>query len=272
MKKDNVHSGSLVMIMSLFIMIVFFIPIYNNLKVDIESHEKKEKNNITKGNQTKYAGDINSLEQNREYTVKELIQEGLINKNDKNPITGRNYDENDKIRVINKDGTLIFELVNGKTLYEILNEDPSKSEYFYKGNKVNNYISFNEDIYRIIKVTKEEIYLIKEDKDKKIDEDEIKNYIDKYKNDIIKKDYIDKVISVELPSYELINNTIIDDKSFIKLDSVLWLKDDINKLYSFKDKMYVSDNTGYINLVLVINGTSSVVKGNGTVINPYVIY
>lgn len=272
MKKDKIHSGSIVIIMSLFIITILIIPFYNNIKYNINENEyKNNTNELIKGVKTKYIGDINSLEEEKIYTVKELIKEGYLTNKDKNPITGKKYSNNDKIKVINSNGTLIFKLINGKSLYEIISKKEKINQDYYLSE--NNYISFNENIYRILKINKNNIYIIKEIPETKISYYEVNNYLNSYKNDNIKSNYKDNIISIELPTIDLITSSYKNNKSYLYLNKNLWVVDKDNlKLYNFEDKEYINEEDGMINPVLIINGLTPVIKGNGAITNPYVLY
>ena len=140
------------------------------------------KSNIVDAAKLKYLADVNSTSIT-EYTVQDLIDTGYIKKGTKNPLTDEDYDNNTKVLITNNNGVVRYEYVEGKTLYDYVSTKSEKenvykvnNEFVYKGKDSLNYVSFNKDIYRLVKVDMYRCaYLVKET-DEKIDKQNIEEY------------------------------------------------------------------------------------------------
>ena len=132
------------------------------------------KGNIIQSAKLKYLADVNSSKI-QEYSIDELIEEGYLNEETKNPLTNQKY-ENTKILITNEDGSITYNYVEGNTLYDIISTQNDKTgvyksneDYVYKGVDANNYISFNSQIYRILKLDEyRNMYLLKDEINEKI--------------------------------------------------------------------------------------------------------
>lgn len=278
MKKDEISNSVLIIISFLFILSVFSYPAIDNIITKYKNY-KFDKNeqyllNVAK---SKYSGDIASLNENKEYTIKELISEGLLTGKEINPITGKEYKEDDKVIVVIKNGVATYKFVDGKTLTEIikLNTVLKNDEYYYEGLNPNNYISFNEQIYKIIKTTENnEVYIINENLEEKVELEKINNYFNTYLNDKIKEEYKKLIIKdldvLTLKDYEY---TKLDNNSYLYKDNLFWMK--VNneiKSFDFLINNFVTSQKSWINPIIVIDGTNIVTKGDGSRLNPYCIY
>ena len=147
------------------------------------------KSNIVDAAKLKYLADVNSTSIT-EYTVQDLIDTGYIKKGTKNPLTDEDYDNNTKVLITNNNGVVRYEYVEGKTLYDYVSTKSEKenvykvnNEFVYKGKDSLNYVSFNKDVYRLVKVDMYRCaYLVKET-DEKIDKQNIEEYEKSYTND-----------------------------------------------------------------------------------------
>ena len=140
------------------------------------------KSNIVDAAKLKYLADVNSTSIT-EYTVQDLIDTGYIKKGTKNPLTDEEYDNNTKVLITNNNGVVKYEYVEGKTLYDYVSAKSEKdnvykinNEFIYKGKDSLNYVSFNKDVYRLVKVDKyRSAYLVKET-DVMINKENIEEY------------------------------------------------------------------------------------------------
>lgn len=279
-KKDFVSVGVLLIIVSIFVLSVFAVPAIYNLKENFNiSKYESTKSNIINGAKSKFSASVNDIGNDDvvEYTVKELMDEGYLKEVEINPLTGEKYKDDDKVLVISKNGNLSYKFISGNTLLkEIKSSSDVKNvnnSFYYYGKSTKNYISFNEEIYRIIKVDeKNKIYIISERQIKKIEKNNIESFLNIYKNDklINSKNYVEKV---ELLDSETYDNTKKDNISFIDNDNYFWLKKDNEiKVYDSMNQMYVDEfDKAWINPVIIIDNSLVIEKGNGTRLNPYVV-
>ena len=103
----------------------------------------------------------------------------------------------------------------------------SENIFTYKGKNAQNYVVFNGDIYRIIKVDKfRHTYLIRETNDV-INKNDIENYINYYNNDNFSENAVNKMWGkTEILTNALYKQTILNGSSFINVDNNVWLKDE----------------------------------------------
>ena len=157
------------------------------------------KKNIVDSAKLKYLADVNSSIVT-EYTVPDLVKDGYIKDSAKNPLTDQEYDKNTKVLITNDNGDISYNYVEGNTIYDLLKNKNNNSnvynendEFVYKGKNAQNYVVFNGDIYRIIKVDKfRHTYLIRETNDV-INKNDIENYVNYYNNDNFSENAVNKM-------------------------------------------------------------------------------
>ena len=207
-----------------------------------------------------------------------------------------------------KTNTLIQELTNsvvstGDGLY-ILDEN----NYFYKGEKVSNYVWYSGNLYRIVSISDTDIKLITDNnisilawgENNKFNESYVYSWLDNYGEN--KSIFLDSInnYQVYLKEFnycnEVINKKCINkDKyvvslltrseylnaggklSYLNNESNYWIIDDtsdVEKAYVFKEGGIGSEDSISsfgIRPVITINGNISNFSGKGTKDNPYVI-
>lgn len=236
------------------------------------------KSNIVDAAKLKYLADVNSTSIT-EYTVQDLIDTGYIKKGTKNPLTDEDYDNNTKVLITNNNGVVRYEYVEGKTLYDYVSTKSEKenvykvnNEFVYKGKDSLNYVSFNKDVYRIVKVDMYRCaYLVKET-DEKIDKQNIVEYEKSYTNDNFNEEVRTKLFSdASIISLELYNQTILTNASYINMDNNDWIKDNNEYKVMTMNNEFISVDSAKTYIVLKLNGNVTVSGGNGTQLNPYVL-
>ncbi|MBO5183999.1 MAG: prepilin-type N-terminal cleavage/methylation domain-containing protein [Bacilli bacterium] len=236
------------------------------------------KSNIVDAAKLKYLADVNSTSIT-EYTVQDLIDTGYIKKGTKNPLTDEDYDNNTKVLITNNNGVVRYEYVEGKTLYDYVSTKSEKenvykvnNEFVYKGKDSLNYVSFNKDIYRLVKVDMYRCaYLVKET-DEKIDKQNIVEYEKSYTNDNFNEEVRTKLFSdASIISLELYNQTILTNASYINMDNNDWIKDNNEYKVMTMNNEFISVDSAKTYIVLKLNGNVTVSGGNGTQLNPYVL-
>lgn len=236
------------------------------------------KSNIVDAAKLKYLADVNSTSIT-EYTVQDLIDTGYIKKGTKNPLTDEDYDNNTKVLITNEEGIIKYEYVEGKTLYDYTSTKSEKenvykinNEFIYKGKDSLNYVSFNKDIYRLIKVDKyKRAYLVKET-DTKINKENISEYEKSYTNDNFDEEIRNKLYSdASIVSLDLYNQTLLNNSSYINMDNNDWIKDNNEYKVMTMNNEFISIDSAKTYIVLKLNANVTVSGGNGTQLNPYVL-
>lgn len=236
------------------------------------------KSNIVDAAKLKYLADVNSTSIT-EYTVQDLIDTGYIKKGTKNPLTDEDYDNNTKVLITNNNGVVRYEYVEGKTLYDYVSTKSEKenvykvnNEFVYKGKDSLNYVSFNKDVYRLVKVDMYRCaYLVKET-DEKIDKQNIEEYEKSYTNDNFDEEVRNKLFSdASLISLELYNQTILNNSSYINMDNNDWIKDNNEYKVMTMNNEFTSVDSAKTYIVLKLNGNVTVSGGNGTQLKPYIL-
>ena len=236
------------------------------------------KSNIVDAAKLKYLADVNSTSIT-EYTVQDLIDTGYIKKGTKNPLTDEDYDNNTKVLITNNNGVVRYEYVEGKTLYDYVSTKSEKenvykvnNEFVYKGKDSLNYVSFNKDIYRLVKVDMYRCaYLVKET-DEKIDKKNIVEYEKSYTNDNFDEEVRNKLFSdASIISLELYNQTILNNSSYINMDNNDWIKDNNEYKVMTMNNEFTSVDSAKTYIVLKLNGNVTVSGGNGTQLKPYIL-
>lgn len=236
------------------------------------------KSNIVDAAKLKYLADVNSTSIT-EYTVQDLIDTGYIKKGTKNPLTDEEYDNNTKVLITNNNGVVKYEYVEGKTLYDYVSAKSEKdnvykinNEFIYKGKDSLNYVSFNKDVYRLVKVDKyRSAYLVKET-DVMINKENIEEYEKSYTNDNFDEEVRNKLFSdASIISLELYNQTILNNTSYINMDNNDWIKDNNEYKVMTMNNEFTSVDSAKTHIVLKLNGNVTVSSGNGTQLNPYLL-
>ena len=236
------------------------------------------KSNIVDAAKLKYLADVNSTSIT-EYTVQDLIDTGYIKKGTKNPLTDEEYDNNTKVLITNNNGVVKYEYVEGKTLYDYVSAKSEKdnvykinNEFIYKGKDSLNYVSFNKDVYRLVKVDKyRSAYLVKET-DVMINKENIEEYEKSYTNDNFDEEVRNKLFSdASIISLELYNQTILNNSSYINMDNNDWIKDNNEYKVMTMNNEFTSVDSAKTYIVLKLNGNVTVSGGNGTQLKPYIL-
>lgn len=236
------------------------------------------KSNIVDAAKLKYLADVNSTSIT-EYTVQDLIDTGYIKKGTKNPLPDEDYDNNTKVLITNNNGVVRYEYVEGKTLYDYVSIKSEKenvykvnNEFVYKGKDSLNYVSFNKEIYRLVKVDMYRCaYLVKET-DEKIDKQNIAEYEKSYTNDNFDEEARNKLFSdASIISLELYNQTILNNSSYINMDNNDWIKDNNEYKVMTMNNEFTSVDSAKTYIILKLNGNVTVSGGNGTQLKPYIL-
>lgn len=236
------------------------------------------KKNIIKSAKIKYLADVNDSNV-IEYTVDDLITDGYLKKNIKNPLTNEEYKDT-KVLITKENGQIKYEYIEGNTLYDIIINLNDKeglykddNNYVYKGLNPNNYVTFNGEIYRVLKLDSyRNIYLLKDEIKNNIQKNQIDEFLVSYLNDNYLEKAKDNIVSLDILTLDDFNKSFIDNESYITLNNNIWVKNN-------KEYVVLSNITNNITdkanantrIVLKMKGSISIKSGNGTQLNPYEI-
>lgn len=237
------------------------------------------KGNIIESAKLKYLADVNAAKIT-EYTVDDLIQGGYLKKETKNPLTNEEY-ENTKVMITNDNGKIVYNYIEGNTLYDIISKLDDKdglykqnNNYVYKGINSKNYIYFKGEIYRILKIDSyRNVYILKDNTDNIINIDNINDYKNSYYNDNYLENEKDYIISIDVLNYQDYINSFIDNDTYIENYNNIWIKNNKEyKVLSYLNNELINTNEATIRFVLKIKNVSTILDGNGTQLNPYILH
>ncbi len=209
-----------------------------------------------------------------------LIYEGLI-------LQKRN---NYNINII-KERILYYNILVNKNdgLYK------DKDTYYFKGEKVNNYLKIFNRIYRIVSFTNKEIKIISNKneavffygKNNKFENSNINIWLNKTSNDNTGV-YFDSINNIDkylikknnekyfsILNYQMYKNSGAD-KGYLNNGESSFIIDNLNNVKIKGENGKVKDNVGYntasgIRVVFDLKSNLKVVKGQGTYNNPFII-
>lgn len=259
-KKIKVFSLVL-LICSVLILLVLVLSNTKNfsslLKASV-SGSSEETNEIIIAARSMALDNIDSLKESNVITIKDLIKNKYLTGDEINPSTNEKYDENTRIYIIVKNGQLEDIYLSG----ELFRNTLSCEDVCYIQDR--NYIEFNNDTYRILKIDKEgNIYI--------------------YNNDIKKvdKNDIDKTIKNKFNSF---NNSNIVNVINISKDDLLKGNVDIEenivvstsegyKIYNVDTNEVEEISNGKVNIfpIIVLDKDITYVLGDGSKFNPFIL-
>ena len=235
------------------------------------------KNGIIKSAKIKYLSDVNNSKV-IEYTVDDLINDGYLKKDIKNPMTNEKY-KNTKVIITNEDDKISYKYIEGNTLFDIINTKNDKDGLYeendillYKGITAKNYVSFNGEIYRIIKCDKYRNFYLLKDIKKNINKDNLVDYVNSYYNDNYSELIKESIVSYNILDYSDYINSFIQKESYITIDNDIFVKSDNDyKVLSYLKNELVQKDSANIMLVIKINNSLVVQSGSGTQLDPYIV-
>ncbi|MBP3635113.1 MAG: prepilin-type N-terminal cleavage/methylation domain-containing protein [Bacilli bacterium] len=235
--------------------------------------------NIIESAKLKYLADVNSNVVT-EYKVVDLIDEGYISKDTKNPLTNDEYSDQTKVVITKENGNIKYDYVDGNTIYDVVSKKNDSdgiyldnNEYIYRGENAKNYTSFNGEIYRIIKIDSyRNTYLLKEQGNNEINKNDLKNYINSYYNDNYSEEYKTKISKFDILDYEMYLNSFIGNESFITNNSNIWVNYGLEyKILNNVTNTLEDNDKANVTFVLKLNNTITIINGNGSQLDPYII-
>ena len=267
---------SVVVILSVISVIAYpkIIDVIGNARI---SAYNSAKGNILNSAKLKYMANINEANVT-EYTVKELIDDGYLKKDTKNPITNKEY-EDTKVIITKKDNDVSVDYISGVTLFDRIKKK-SESDglykengiYTYKGTNAKNYISFNGEIYRIIKIDSyQSTYIIKDELNVNISKSSVEEYVNSYYNDNYNEIIKNNIQSVDVLEYNDYKNSYLKGDTYIVNNNDIWVRDNEYKSLSYITNDINQSTNANIRLVLKLKNTITTISGDGSQLNPYVV-
>lgn len=207
-----------------------------------------------------YANDnISALKNETVITVKDLINNKYLTGNEVDPVTNQEYDEKTRI---------IIKVKNNKVEDIYLTNVPFKNILSCKDvcyMDFDNYISYKNDIYRIIKIDSQGLIYITNGETKTINKNDISSYL-KNEYNSSDKSIVSNIVSV--------SNTDIEKSNVINLDNNIIVNTSSGyKLYNINNNTIQDINIDKVNIIPVIVLKDSIIyeKGNGSKFDPYIL-
>lgn len=201
---------------------------------------------------------MDRLKESNVFTIRDLITEKYLTGDEINPSTNQKYDENTRVTILTKNGELEDIFLSGDLFRNVL----SCKETCYIQDR--NYVEFNNDTYRILKMDQEgNIYIYNND---------IKNIKNGNIDDSIKKIYnsynMKSVVNVVSLSEEdvLKGNVLLEENIVVKTNNGY-------KIYNVDSNNVEDINTKDVKIfpVIELNKDITYVLGDGSKFNPFIL-
>ena len=158
--------------------------------------------------------------------------------------------------------------INNYLLTEVKTKDfvSKDNSYYYIGENPNNYILFNNELYRIIKVNNEgNVFIIKNDKEDVVERDKVDMNIQIFKSRRY-HGYINNVTLLNISDY---NSTIEDGKTYLSCNYKYFVN--TSGGYVVVNAVTEDDSEAALKLVIEIDKDASYEKGDGSLVDPIII-
>jgi hypothetical protein len=202
---------------------------------------------------------MNNMKEENVITIRDLIRKKYLNGTEIDPVTKKEYDENTRI-VIEIKNKEIKDIYITNILFK--NKFSCDSVCYLD---FDNYVYFDNDIYRIIKLDQQGNIYITKNEIKQINKDDIdfyfKNLFNSYNKDIVSN--VVSISDIDLRKSNIVEkqkNIVVNTNSGYKMFNI-----DTEKVEEIKDQK-VS-----VYPVIVLKNDITYEKGKGTKFNPYVL-
>lgn len=272
----------LTVIMSVFVLCMITYPKINEMLENSKINEySNAQASIINGAKNKYNESIKDGSNIAVYKVSDLIKEGYMDKDEKNPVTGKKYKNSDKVLVINDNGNIKIYYMNGKLLIDVVKSKKEtdglykeNEEYIYKGENALNFVSFNHEIYRIIKIDKDGYsYLIKNECNNMIGKEDIDQYLNSFYQDNYSKNVRDLLEEEKIfLSYDIYKNSFLNDKTFITSKKDIWMiKNNEYNVFDIVNDEIINESKACVKDIIKLKNGIIITNGSGSQLNPYII-
>ena len=267
MKKRFVYWVVLIVLIFILAYFIFSSSIFDNINNKASLSETNEasvledvKNYVT-NNIDKYKDEDIIIFTKNDLIVNEAIKED------------NNLDEHSRVFVELNNGYVVYDYIKNRSINDyLMNEYKSndliakENSYYFVGSDTNNYISFNNELYRIIKLNSDgNLLIIKNDKEDVVKEDKIDMSIQMFKNKKLYS-YIKNISLLNISDY---NNTIKDGKTFLESNYMYFVN--TSEGYTIINSVTGDEDEAALKLVIEINKDASYEKGEGTLVDPIII-
>lgn len=201
---------------------------------------------------------MDKLKESNVITIRDLIEEKYLTGDEINPSTNQKYDEDTRVIILTKNGELEDIFISGDLFRNVL----SCKDICYIQDR--NYLEFNNDTYRILKIDQEGNVYIYNDDIKKTKKDNIDNTIKNIYNSYNKNSVVN-VVSLSEEDI-LKGNLSIEDNIVVKTNNGY-------KLYNIDTNSIEDINTKdvYVFPLIVLNKDTTYVLGDGSKFNPFIL-
>ena len=201
---------------------------------------------------------MDKLKESNVITIRDLIEEKYLTGDEINPSTNQKYDEDTRVIILTKNGELEDIFISGDLFRNVL----SCKDICYIQDR--NYLEFNNDTYRILKIDQEGNIYIYNDDIKKTKKDNIDNTIKNIYNSYNKNSVVN-VVSLSEEDI-LKGNLSIEDNIVVKTNNGY-------KLYNIDTNSIEDINTKdvYVFPLIVLNKDITYVLGDGSKFNPFIL-
>ena len=262
MKKNIAYLGILLIALStvfLFMIVYSSRNDMNSMLIASVAEINEDDDVVIKAARNMASKNIDKIDKKVTYTIKDLIMNNYLTGEEINPVTNDYYDENTRIVVT----------VDNKTIQDIyISNDLFKNVFScknvcYPNDK--NVVTFNNDIYQIIKIDQEGYIYITNKKlinsNKNNIDSSLKNYYNEINNELVSN-----VVSITIEDIE--KNKIFDLEEDIVVNT-----DSGYKLYKYDSSNIENIKESKIKIlpVIVLDKNITYMKGDGSKFNPYVL-
>lgn len=260
-KKIKVLSVLLIICSTLFLFAMFISNSKNfnsMLKASVNG-TTEETNEILLAARNYAIDNMDSLKEENIISIKELVEKKYLTGNEINPVTNLEYDNTERI---------VIKITNGEIediymLNNLFKNIFNCNDICYIEN--NNYIAFNNEVYRILKIDKEGNIYITNNDTKRINKDDLVDSFKRIYNSLDKR---------------IVNNVVSLSDSDINKTSIIEIEDNIvvnsatgYKLYNIDTNSLSEINTNKVNIypLIVLKNDITYETGDGSKFNPYIL-
>ena len=200
------------------------------------------------------------------FTKNDLVVNSIIKEDNE-------LEDTSRVFVEKKDGVVTDAYIKNRSINDyIMKEVKSDSfvvkdnSYYYVGENADNYILFNNELYRIMKVDSDgNLLIIKNDKEEVVKKNKVDTYIQIFKN----RKYYSYIKNVTLLNISDYNNTISNGKTYLESNYKYFVN--TSDGYVIVNAINDGEDEAAIKLVVEIDKDASYEKGVGTIVDPIII-
>ena len=266
MKKNFIYWAIIIVLVFVLAYFIFSSSIFDNVR-NRASLSEIEATSVLDDVKTYVTNNINNYEDGTIiFTKNDLLVNSIIKEDSSLDKTSRVYVEISD-RVV-KDAYIKNRSINSYLMNEVKSSSfvAKDNSYYYVGENADNYIIFNNKLYRIMKVNSDgNLLIINNDKEDVVEKNKVDAYIQIFKN----RKYYSYIKNVTLLNISDYNNTIENGKTY--LESLYKYFVNTSNGYEVVNALTDNDNEAALKLVIEIDKDASYEKGVGTLVDPIII-